>query len=64
MTTFLAATYLFLRALAEANPSSDTTVRYAYDDSGRLTEVRYGNGITVRYAYDAQGRRTLRETSK
>lgn len=31
------------------------TVRYTYDDAGRLTKVDYGNGQTITYTYDSAG---------
>src|SRR2546423_5361104 len=31
------------------------TVRYSYDDAGRLTSVDYGSGKTIAYTYDNAG---------
>jgi YD repeat-containing protein len=31
------------------------TVKYSYDDAGRLTIVDYGNGKSIAYTYDSAG---------
>src|SRR5260370_26152880 len=31
------------------------TVKYSYDDAGRLTGVDYGNGKSIAYTYDSAG---------
>lgn len=47
----LGAGLLFVCATASAQ-----TVRYAYDDAGRLTQVTAPDGKAARYAYDGAGR--------
>jgi len=32
-----------------------STIRYTYDDAGRLTQVDYGNGVRITYTYDQAG---------
>ena len=41
--------------LACALPVAADTVRYTYDDAGRLTTVDYGSGKTIAYTYDKAG---------
>src|SRR2546423_110573 len=31
------------------------SIKYSYDDAGRLTSVDYGNGKTIAYTYDNAG---------
>jgi len=38
-----------------ALPVAADTLRYTYDDAGRLTTVDYGNGKTIAYTYDKAG---------
>jgi YD repeat-containing protein len=41
--------------LACALPAAADTVRYSYDDAGRLTKVEYGSGQSITYTYDGAG---------
>ena len=47
--TLVTLMFLFL-SIAPAE-----TVRYVYDDAGRLARVEYGGGKTITYAYDKSG---------
>jgi YD repeat-containing protein len=49
--------------LACALPIAADTLRYAYDDAGRLTTVDYGNGKTITYTYDKAGNLLSREVT-
>lgn len=51
---------LILAALLwPAQPSAETQQHsYAYDATGRLIEVSYGNGAVLSYSYDANGNLT------
>jgi YD repeat-containing protein len=47
---------LLLSALFLASPRTTAeTVRYSYDQAGRLVAVEYGGGKTIRYTYDKSG---------
>jgi YD repeat-containing protein len=42
---------------------SADTVKYSYDDAGRLAAVDYGNGKTITYVYDNAGNLLNRTTT-
>jgi len=44
-----------LLLLLSAALVSAATLKYTYDDAGRLTQVDYGNGQAITYTYDAAG---------
>lgn len=47
---------LFALLLAPALlPLASETIRYSYDDAGRLARVEYGSGKTISYSYDKAG---------
>jgi len=48
------------RAPASA-PAQTSTIRYTYDDAGRLVQVDYGNGVRITYTYDNAGNLLRRE---
>ena len=39
------------------------SVKYAYDDAGRLTSVDYGDGSSIVYTYDKAGNLLTRTTT-
>lgn len=43
--------------------SGATTVKYTYDEAGRLVQVRYGSDVTVSYTYDAAGNLLRRQVT-
>ena len=55
--------FVFLVSLLAGAALAAETVRYSYDNAGRLTKVDYGNGRTVTYTYDRSGNLTSREVT-
>lgn len=46
---------------APTAPAQTSTIRYTYDDAGRLVQVDYGNGRRITYTYDNAGNLLRRE---
>ena len=54
----LVMTLTLLLGMVGVRPSAadgPTTVRYTYDDAGRLIKAFYSDGMVISYAYDASG---------
>ena len=49
------------RAPAASAPAQAQTIRYTYDDAGRLVQVDYGTGVRITYTYDNAGNLRRRE---